>query len=386
MATNEMYEGMEIIHLEDFSNVVNINGHVVPRGGSATGTYGVISSGDQSSNAVLSTIANVCFGQSGTDSYNTQAGELCYSPRVTSKDGLLKMSCYRTAAGTLYYNGRSYMRSVPAIGLQFEYPSKHSDKRVILSMDYVPIDGSFTTSGSSVMSSRIVIQSTVNAGNINSVSELVGFNNRHLSGKLEFVFESGRLKVYFRNKLIGDVPHTLRTVFLGDVMYIPSGSSVGPGWNTFPLTHTPFGISNLVMVAVPLDSPMKRLGNIRVQRSLVNELDGSPHTTLDALNGTTTDDSKSLDVDHNVNTVKFESIELGDGEAVMGTQMCFSGTNTETGSTLETVVFDGEEELSKANHSLSETHRSRIVIGDYLRGDVPEDYSEVHLKVRSVEV
>lgn len=379
MALNEMYEGLEIIHLEDFSNEVNIDVDLPLRTVASTSQGILLGEADQRQKAVFGNIAQICYGASGTTDVPNR--EFTSQPRVSSRNNVLKLSANKLSANGFIASGPG-VTSFPFIGLLFTYPETYSNKRVILSMDYTPVEGE--SPSNSVFLSKICVR----RDHLPTPThvELVPFENRNLPGKLEFVFESGTLRVFFRGRLVGNLAHPYRTVFLGEFITCLNTSRVMSGHAIIADNKNPFNLSNLVMVAVPLNSPLKRLGNLRVQRVQVNLLDGVPHLSTDALNGPRTDDGLSVNVDHNVNTVKFEPITLNSGEEIIGTQTCISGTNTPTGSHLETKVLNGSEEIGDVTHVLIETHLAREVIGDFKLGPLPEDYVDVSLKVRSVEV
>ncbi len=404
MAKNDLYDGMEIIHLEDFTNKIQLNvDHPSISIGSGTSSSRTIPTSNQIQRTILGDIGVVCYGLTGVGGIYSSAGSVGGNPRIrtvipsavvgsipphiSSGELVMEVAAVRNSTNNLHYVSPSAgtSRLTCRIGLLFTIPSGYGDKRTILSFDYRPVDGPIIgTRNGTQECSRIVIRADDSRGTVDfSFHELVPFTNRHLPGKLEFIFESGRLKVYFRNKMIGDVAHTKPTIFFGEYWQTQDDRLF---LGDVPNLGCPFSISNLVMVAVPLESPVKRLGNIRVQRALVNNLDDEEHTSEDALNGESTNDGKSLEVDHNTNTIKFESIELKDGENIVGSQMCISGINTETGSNIETKVSDGEEVLTDKTHLLIETHLSREVVDDYILGDDPEDYEDIKLEVRSVEV
>lgn len=393
-----IYEGMEIIHLEDFSNLdATINkSYSVPSGTYVAQSPAVVqlSMSDQDSRGLLGDIAQVVYGHTGIYS-SGQASSHNYSQNIGSRPGFtvstyagrreLRLTTHRVAFNSASRTYWYQSNKPPRIGLWFTLPANYTSRRVILSFDYRPIDWNLTGIGSGG-GARIIISDSLalKGGNSATIPEYVEFPNRHLPGKLEFVFESGRLKTYFRNKLIGDRAHNSRNLFFGQ--WWISGTSGSPSLSAFPTTSTPFAISNLAMVSFPLNSPVNRLGNIRVQKANVNKVDDVAHTATDALNGTRTNDGKSLEVDHNVNTVEFESIELNDGEEIVGAAMTIAGTNTPTGSTINTVVESGETKLVDKNITLIETHLSREDVVDFSLGRHPEDYGDVKLKVRSVEV
>ncbi len=406
---SDQYEGMIIHHLEDFSNKVTLNANhpAITHNRDTPASVQRISTNNQILRSFLGNIGTICYGSPGIgssgDGFNGSVGS---SPRLKTmsrsvdlgadSDLLMEVATVRSRnlSGDFLRYDNDRIKAVPRIGIEFTLPPETLNKRTILSFDYRPIDGPLKgTFSGTVDVTRVCIGRNGNPGTqyVFSSFELFNFANRHLPGKLEFIFESGRLRTYFRNKLISDIAYSDRTLFFGEVwgstknthsMYI---NTVNQPINV-PDSNTPFAISNLALVSVPLESPIRRLGNCRIQRSLVNDLDGTVQDETSALNGDSTNDGKSLEVDHVTQTIKFAPIELEDGENIIGTQMVLSGTNTETGSNLETIVYNGVEELTDVTHTLIETHLSREVIGDFILGEQPEDYSEVALEVRSVEV
>lgn len=402
MSEENIYEGMIIHHLEDFSNsgdVLHVDNYTPPPSNStSSSTYQkavtrLVSKSDQSGRSLLGDHVQLVYGIVGNGDFSSRSYDLGYRtignrPLCYIGDGKFNFKTMRVDAGT--NSGLTYPYNPtkgPRVGIRLERPSNLLDRRVIFSFDYTPIDGDTTLTPSSMkIMTTFMDDSEPKGGRRIDPTEYIPFPNRNIAGKIEVVFENNTISVYFRNK-----PIVHKKIHVGNFLYFGQWHFFGTSESSlivssYPTDNTPFAISNLVMVSVPMDSLIKRLGNIRVERSLVSKVDNETHSPEDELNGTKTNDGKSLDVEHNINTIEFEPIELNGGENIIGSQMTISATNTPTGSHIETKAFNGEEELADKTHELNNTQLSREVVGDFILGDLPEDYENLKLKVRSVEV
>lgn len=336
-------EGIKILHIEDFSNEIVLT----PLIGNIYGTP--LYSSTQSHIAVLGTL---CRLETHPNKYNSSGQSTTVSG--TSSAGVLELKFVR--------NRSDHNQNWPAwdFVLSFEIPVEHRNDRFIVSFDYIPT-GTYNTG-------LIFCKTT------SPYTGIETFTKGNLPGKLEFILESGELTIYFRGKVF------YKGLFNPEHRFGIASMFPNQSYNRN------FSMANLVILAVPLDHPLKRLGSARVARTLVSTVDDVPHSDTDPLNGTTPHDGSSLEIGHEVRTIAFNELEVNSGETVLGYQTAIAGINTPTGSEIETILLNGADEISSVVSTLDDTVLSRIVIGDANLGDTPEDYNDLTLKVRTVEV
>ncbi len=387
MAINEAYAGLEIIHLEDFSSEITLEASNPARNfaGVQNSIVHEINKSNYSQKALFGEICKLVYSSTGCAT-NTSASwaEVATNPKVRCLNNELVVSATidKPNSSANVYLTTLNTKSVPSIGLLFTIPDGYSDKRVILSFDYLPVDGNILplrNHGTVTM-----VRPSVSA-EINDPKATYVFPNNFNGGRAEFVFESGRLKIYFRGEMVSDTVYTDKTMLFGDVWTQVPFTNTGINMTNVPDEFTPFSIANLAMVSVPLESSLDRLGALRVEKTLVSHLDGVPHSPEDALNGTVPDDGLFVEVGSIEKTIKFNALSLKPGEHILGNEVCLASSDPLVTGVLNCDIYDDVLPVLQKEFQLLGNRSPRKQVGSLVLGDAPEDYENVSIKIKSLE-
>ncbi len=387
MAINETYTGLEIIHLEDFSSEITLEASNLARNfaGVQNSIVYEINEDDYLQKALFGEICKLVYSSTGCAT-NTSASwaEIATSPKVKCLNNELVFSATldRPNSSANVYLTTLNTKSVPNLGLLFTIPDGYSDKRVILSFDYVPIDGNILPLRNH---GTVTMVRPMLSAEINDPKATYVFPNNKRGGRAEFVFESGRLKIYFRGEMVSDTVYTDKTMLFGEVWTQVPFTNTGINMSNVPEVFTPFLIANLAMVAVPLESSLDRLGALRVEKTFVSHLDGVPHSEEDALNGTVPDDGLFVEVGSLEKTIKFNKLNLRPREYIIGNEVCLASTDPLVSGVMECDFYDGALPVLQKEFQLLGMRSPRKQIGSLILGDAPEDYENVSIKIKSLE-
>ncbi len=348
---------MKIRLLEDFSNQVGL-----PKINTAWNTA---SSSKRYTNANDSSIKSI-FGDLPTtiasDNYYTRWSNTNYSGRGQSidmsvGDNFLHVVCVVNYTGYMYQNNGSGNRL--DWGMLFDLPVDWTEDRTIISFDY----GGGVNTGLGI----------VERNSTNEHVPVPSTFNPSVSGKIEMVYESGRLKVYQNNLMVLNI--VKNKVFGLGRHY--------DGTYTQSLVTLDFTISNLVAITVPVESPVRRLSNVRIERTYITEDDQGPVDLDDPINSNEPMGTQHRTVSRPVKFTPGTPVTLGEQERILGMESTLSVVS-DTAERFTVRVSDGETELSEDVHETDSTLQPRVAVGDYSLGDDPEDYDQVRIEL-SVE-